>query len=438
MKSSRTFNLEKLTYIALGILIGSIVGVVISVFRIIVDFFLNHLGSWYHVIKSDPPLLIGWFLFMTTLGLIVSKLSKDEPDIKGSGIQNIGGQLYDLFEINWFSVMWRKFLGSLIALGAGLALSRRGPAIQVGGAIGQGINAFIKGDLTQKKILISACVSAGLSAAFNAPISGIVFILEEIHHKFSSILLLSAFSASIMANFVVLKIVGLKPPLQIETLLQFPIEHYLHLVIMGIMLAVTGRIYQASLLFTPKLYQKLPISSHYHGVIPFLLVIPIGLFLPDLLGGGTSVITMITSTRFSTIALLGIFLVRFLFSQLSYGSGLPGGIFIPVLSIGALIGGIYGNGVLHLTGIEDAFIRSFILYAMGGFLTAVTKSPLTSIILMIEMTGNLSQLMPLAIVVLSAYIVADLMGSESIYDELLNQKRASLSAYPDRPDSSKN
>ena len=281
-------------------------------------------------------------------------------------------------------------------------------------------------------------MSAGLSAAFNAPISGIVFILEEIHHKFSSILLLSAFSASIMANFVVLKIAGLKPPLQIETLLQYPIEQYLHLVIMGIMLAVAGRIYQASLLFTPKLYKKLPISSHYHGVIPFLLVIPIGLFLPDLLGGGTSVITTITSTRFSTIALLGIFLVRFLFSQLSYGSGLPGGIFIPVLSIGALIGGIYGNGVLHLTGIEDAFIRSFILYAMGGFLTAVTKSPLTSIILMIEMTGNLAQLMPLAIVVLSAYIVADLMGSESIYDELLNQKRASLSAYPDRPDSSKN
>lgn len=105
MKSSRTFNIEKLTYIALGILIGSIVGVVISVFRIIVDFFLNHLGSWYQIIKSDPPLLIGWILFMTTLGLIVSKLSKDEPNIKGSGIQNIGDQLYDLFEINWFSVM---------------------------------------------------------------------------------------------------------------------------------------------------------------------------------------------------------------------------------------------------------------------------------------------------------------------------------------------
>jgi hypothetical protein len=141
-----------------------------------------------------------------------------------------------------------------------------------------------------------------------------------------------------------------------------------------------------------------------------------------MLGGETGIISLISSGRISTLLLVGIFLFRFVYSHISYGSGLPGGIFIPVLSLGALLGAIYGNGAIWITGIEDIFIRSFIVYAMGGLLTAVTKAPLTAVMLITEMTGTVTHLMPLAVVCLTAYVVADFLGSDPVYEELLQKK----------------
>ncbi|MFC6463789.1 ClC family H(+)/Cl(-) exchange transporter [Marinilactibacillus sp. GCM10026970] len=422
MKQRRMFDWTKIAYVAKGILVGVIVGIVVSLFRYTVEFMLDHIIEFYDYLRVHPRWIIGWIFASLTAAFIIAILVRDEPNIKGSGIQDIEGQLQGVLKLNWFSILWRKFIGGSLAIGSGLALGREGPSIQLGGAVGQGVHALLKGNRSQKNILISAGASAGLSAAFNAPISGITFILEEVHHKFSGILLLSAFSSSIAANFVAYRIFGIEPALHLGELILFPLEHYLHLIVLGVFLAIVGRFYQEVLLFMPSLYKRLPIPAYLYGFLPFLIVIPIGLYFPQMLGGGTSIIAMINSARFPTLFFISIFVFRFIFSHISYGSGLPGGIFIPVLCLGAILGGIYGNTALFITGIEDAFIRSFIVYAMGGFLTAVTKAPLTSVMLITEMTGTEAQLMPLAVVCLSAYIFADFIGSESIYEKLLERK----------------
>ncbi|MCC5894555.1 MAG: ClC family H(+)/Cl(-) exchange transporter [Alkalibacterium sp.] len=422
MKKLNVFEWSKISYVAKGLLVGVIVGIVVSLFRVSIELMLTYVREVYSFLREEPIWIIGWVFVIFIIAFIIAIMVRDEPDIKGSGIQDIEGQLHGVLKLNWFSILWRKFIAGVLGIGSGLALGREGPSIQLGGAVGQGVNHFLKGNQSQQNILISAGASAGLSAAFNAPVSGIMFILEEVHHKFSGVLLLTAFSASITANFIAYQIFGVQPALDIGSLLQFPLEHYVHLVLMGIFLAVAGWGYQEVLMYMPVLYRKLPIPPYLHGFVPFLILIPIGLYLPEMMGGGTGVISLISSSRLSTTLLIGIFLFRFAYSHISYGSGLPGGIFIPVLSLGAILGAIYGNGALWVTGIEDIFIRSFIIYAMGGLLTAVTKAPLTAVMLITEMTGTVTQLMPLAVVCLTSYVVADFLGSDPVYEELLQRK----------------
>ncbi|GEK92198.1 ClC family H(+)/Cl(-) exchange transporter [Alkalibacterium kapii] len=413
---------SKISYVSKGMLVGAVSGVVISLLRASVEFLLETTRDIYYFLGENPAWTIGWFILMLLFAFAIALLIKHEPDIKGSGIQDIEGQLHGSLDLNWFSILWRKFIGGTLAIGSGLALGREGPSIQLGGAVGQGVNDYLKGGRSQQSILVSAGASAGLAAAFNAPVSSILFVLEEMHRKFSGILLLTAFSASITANFVAYQIFGVEAPMHLGQLSQFPLEHYGHLVLLGVFLALVGWVYQEVLLYMPKLYKKLPVPPYLYVFIPFILVVPIGVFFPTMLGGGTEVINLLNESSPTLWLLLSIFIFRFIFSHISYGSGLPGGIFIPVLSLGALVGSMYGNGALTLSGIDAVFLRSFIIYAMGGFLTSVTKAPLTSVMLITEMTGSVTHLMPLAVVCLSAYVVSDFVGSEPIYEELLYRK----------------
>lgn len=422
MKKLNLFEWSKISYVAKGILVGVLVGIIVSLFRVSIEILSTTMTDVYAFLRTEPVWIIGWVFVILLMAFIIAIMVRDEPDIRGSGIQDIEGQLHGVLKLDWFSILWRKFVGGVLSIGSGLALGREGPSIQLGGAVGQGVNHFMKGNKSQQNILISAGASAGLSAAFNAPVSGIMFILEEVHHKFSGVLLLTAFSASITANFIAYQIFGVQPALDLGSMAIFPLEHYAHLVIMGIFLAVGGWAYQEALMYMPVLYKKLPIPPYLNGFVPFIMLIPVGLFLPSLMGGGTTVITNISSNGYTTGILIAIFAFRFIYSHISYGSGLPGGIFIPVLSLGALLGAIYGNGALWVTGIDDILLRSFIIYAMGGLLTAVTKAPLTAVMLITEMTGTVTQLMPLAVVCLTSYVVADFLGSDPVYEELLQQK----------------
>src|SRR5699024_4709367 len=127
----------------------------------------------------------------------VTRLTYREPNIRGNGVAELKGQLQGTLKLDWFSVLWRKFVGSVLVLGLGIPVGQEGPAIQIGGVVGQGVNSLLKGNKSQENIFISSGAAAGLAAAFNAPLSAFVLVLEEIHHRFSNVLILTVFSASI-------------------------------------------------------------------------------------------------------------------------------------------------------------------------------------------------------------------------------------------------
>ncbi len=163
-------------------------------------------------------------------------------------------------------------------------------------------------------------------------------------------------------------------------------------------------------------YSRIP--RNWQGIIPFVLIVPIGLIVPQYLGGGNSIITSLPSLKIGLLALLGLFVFRFIFSMISYGSGLPGGIFLPILNLGAIIGAIFTVIFSHLGLLPMQFESSLIIYAMAGYFACIGKAPFTAIILVTEMVGSLAHLMPLAVVSLVAYLIVDLLGGAPIYESL--------------------
>ena len=201
-----------------------------------------------------------------------------------------------------------------------------------------------------------------------------------------------------------------------------PLMHYLMLPLLGILLGLCGWFYNKVLLLTQDLYKKVPFfKGPYLMILPFLVAGVVGLCMPELLGGGHGIITSILEHRY-TIGYLTILLVcKFLFSMVSFGSGAPGGIFFPLLVLGALVGALFGQIVISYCGVDSGFYFNFLFLGMVGMFTGIVRAPVTGIILIVEMSGSFTQMLDLSLVAIFAYLVADLMHSKPIYESLLER-----------------
>lgn len=422
MQFVENFDWTKIKYVLRGMLVGVFVSLVVSLFRLSISLAFEFTQNAYAFLRANPIWIIGWVIVTLVVAFVLAIFLRDEPNIGGSGIQDLEGHLHGAIHIRWFSVLWRKFIGSILTIGSGLALGREGPSIQLGGVVGQGVNYFLKGNRKQENVLVSAGAAAGLAAAFNTPVSGVLLIIDEVHKKVSNVILITTFTASVTANFITYNLLNIDRSVDLGPLAIFPLRYYYLLIFLGVVIAIFGAFYQEITFYVQDLYKKLPIPTYLNPFIPYLLVIPVGLFLPHMLGGGEHLINMVTEASYSSRILLLLIAFRFVFMHISYGSGLPGGIFLPLLSIGALIGSLFSNGAFIFTEIPDAYMNNFVVYAMGGLLAAITKAPLMSVMLIVEMTGRVTHVMPLALVCLVAYVTADFLRSEPIYEVLLDRK----------------
>lgn len=405
-----------------GIIVGIFSGFLIVLYRIVLEKAEDLRNYIFSLDISKYKLMPLWFLVLIISAYIVGRLIKNEPLISGSGIPQVEGVLIGKIHMNWLPVIIKKFIGGVISIGAGLSLGREGPSIQLGAAVGQGISRIFKRIKVEEKYLITSGASAGLAAAFNAPLAGVMFSLEEVHKHFSPLILLSAMSASLTADFISKHFFGLKPVFSFHNVTALPLDKYGYIILLGIIVGIFGVLYNYTLLKTQDIYGKLKwLPIKYRPIVPFIAAGILVLFLPQVLGGGHSLIDSLTNGNFTMKMLLIILIFKFLFSMLSYGSGAPGGIFFPLLVLGALTGAIYGNLIVHFTGFDPKYINNFIMLAMAGYFTAIVRAPITGSILITEMTGSFSNLLSLSVISLVAYAVADFLKSEPIYESLLER-----------------
>jgi H+/Cl- antiporter ClcA len=406
-----------------GIAVGIITGLLIVLYRFALEKLMLLLAEIYKALSVKPFLIPVWIGILILIGYLLGIMVKREPMISGSGIPQVEGVLLGKVKMNWWKVIIGKFFGGVLAIGSGLSLGREGPSVQLGAAVGQGFGKIFKRIKIEEKYLITSGASAGLAAAFNAPLAGVMFALEEVHKNFSPLVLISALSAALSADYVSSGFFGLKPVLNFRNLSVLPLNYYLFIIVLGIIIGILGIGFNKTILSTLDLYSKLKwIPKEFRIIVPLIISIILGFFLPQVLGGGHDlIVSLVNSSNISITLLLTILLVKFLFTMVSYGSGAPGGIFLPLLAIGALIGNVYGFAIVHLFHIDQSLTSTFIILAMAGYFAAVVRAPITGTILITEMTGSFNHLFPLAMVSITAYIVADFLGSKPIYESLLER-----------------
>lgn len=404
-----------------AILIGLSTGLVVSTFRLIIQHLLQLVTTSFRYFHTHPQGLIWWALGTVIVALLLGKLAQQYPNIKGSGIPQVEGQLKSEFEEQWWPVLWRKYLGGIIAIGSGLFLGREGPSIQLGATVGQGISEATKADPLNRRIGIASGAAAGLAAAFNAPIASTIFILEEVYHNFSPLIWLATFISSLCSNLVSMQFFGLRPVLYVPYSHDLPTDLYWHLILMGLALGLLGRLYQIVILHLDQWTAKLKwLKPEAYPVIPMLLVMLIAWYFPVTLGGGNGLITKLQFLPFSLTLFVLLFVLRFVFSMVSYSTQLPGGIFLPILTLGAVLGAVYCTAMVKLGILPARYLPNFIIYAMAGYFACISKAPFTAILLITEMVGSLDHLMPLALVATTAYLVVDALHGRPVYSAMFD------------------
>jgi len=406
-----------------GILTGAFAGLVVVCFRLMLVWTGAELPKLFAFLRSSAfGWTALWFVFLIISGLILAWLIKLVPMSTGSGIPQVKGILAGFWRFDWLKVIGAKFIGGLLAIGTGLSLGREGPSVQLGAAAGQGISRLLRRTSMEEKYLLTSGASAGLSAAFNAPLAGVMFALEELHKNFSPVVLASAVAASVTADFVTHFVFGQSPVFDFHNIPVLPFHYYLYVVVLGLLVGAFGVYFNSSLVKFQTFYEKLPLlPQKLKPAIPLVAGGFLGFVLPQVLGGGDGLINTLPQMHYALSILLVILAGKFLFTMLSYGTGVPGGIFMPLLAIGALSGNVYGIIVAQFLHVDPIYVNNFIILAMAAYFSAIVKAPITGSILIMEMTGNMEQLLPLITVCMSAYIASDLFNGKPVYDVLLNQ-----------------
>jgi H+/Cl- antiporter ClcA len=408
-----------------GILAGAFAGVVVVCFRYVLAWTDPRRDNLLAFLRSSAfGWTALWVFALIIIGVILSWLIKIAPMSTGSGIPQVKGILAGLLQAaNWVKIIVAKFVGGLLGIGMGLSLGREGPSVQLGAAAAQGISRLLKRPALEEKYLITSGAGAGLAAAFNAPLAGVVFALEELHKNFSPVVLATTVAAAVTADVVTRYVLGQAPVFSFHNIPLMPFHYYLYVVILGLIVGASGVLYNAGLVKFQIFYEKLPrwLPSGLKPAIPLLVAGSLGLFLPQALSGGDRLINSLQQMHYAVYILLIILAVKFLFTLLCYGTGVPGGIFMPLLAIGAVTGNVFGSVVARYLNVDPIYISNFIILAMAAHFSAIVKAPITGSILILEMTGSFEQLLPLIAVSMSAYIASDLLEGKPIYDVLLTR-----------------
>ena len=361
--------------------------------------------------------ILSFIIIAYLLKLIVAR----EPMCTGSGIPQIKGILQGDMSMRWFSVLWSKIIGGVLAIGAGMSLGREGPSVQIGACVGQGLSQTSRRTRFEGRILMTAGAGAGLAAAFNAPLAGVIFGLEEMQKTISPALLLTGITASITAATVTEVVFGISPVFSMGYLLPLPLHLFDVLVVAGIVIGLLGRLFNIALAYSLNTYSRLGLSGMKKPLVPLALAGILGFVLPEILGGGNLLVDSLVVTDYTIGFLCLLFVGKFLFTMICFGSGVPGGIFLPMLVLGAAGGAVLAK-LLVLAGLLPAmYYADIIVFGMAAYFSSVVKSPVTGSILILEMTGSFQHMLALLVVSLTAYVISDLTGGRPVYDELLDR-----------------
>jgi len=408
-----------LSFVAL--IAGSASGLLGAAFRLALERADRFRGSF--VLWAHGEALAG-FLLIIGMAAVATALAawlvrRFSPDAAGSGIPVVEAELEEKRPDAPLRLIPVKFIGGLLAIGAGLALGREGPTIQMGASLAHLFGTTFRRKEDECRALLAAGAGAGLSTAFNAPIAGAVFVLEELVRRFETRITIATLGASAGAIAVARVLLGTAPDFHVQPL-PYPGLGTLPLhLALGIVAGLLGVAYNRALLgalAVAKRFHRLPVELR-----AALVGAGVGLlawFAPGVVGGGDP-ITQRTLGGSEALAMLSLlFVLRFGLGPVSYAAGTPGGLFAPLLVLGSQSGLLLGSLCFRWFPGVVAHPTELAVVGMAAFFTAVVRAPVTGIILVIEMTGSFALFLPMLGACFAALLVPTLLRNPPIYDSL--------------------
>ncbi len=413
-----------------AVVVGVLAGVLASAFRLALehgerwrDWAIVHAGQW------GLPVAIA--IGVATGALGVWLVRRFAPHASGSGIPQLKSILLRESEPEWRRLLPVKFFGGLLTTAGGFALGREGPTVQMGSGIGHAVSEWFKvrqGE-GERRALMSAGAGAGLGAAFNAPLSGVVFVLEELHGNFTPVMFVAAFLASVSGDVVARLLTSELPVFHLSGLIAPGVATVPWAALLGVLAGAFGVFFNRALLLTLDFRDR---AVRWPGwMLGGAVGAIVGLtawLVPSLAGSGGSLVQAALAGQIA-LGVLPLFIIaRFCLTMVSYSSGAAGGIFAPLLGLGALGGLLFGAGVHAVVphGAAGLTPAVYCVLGMGATFTAIVRAPLTGIVLMIELTGVYGFMLPLLVACLTAYGVAEVLGNTPIYEALRLRSRSAV------------
>lgn len=403
-----------------GVMVGIFAGLMVCLYRFLLAGSETILRDYLSIIHGNVLYIILFFAALAIMGILIDFLTKWEVDSSGSGIPQIYAEVKGHMEANWAKVLFSKIIAGVMTALGGLSLGPEGPSVQIGGMAGKGVAKIFKGSKTDELRLILVGSAVGITAAFNAPLAGVIFVFEEINHGFDKTLVFIALVSAIVADFISKVIFGQ------ATILSFPIyniplESYWILIVLGVFIGFLGYIYNVGMIKSSDIVNRLRMPSWLKFVLVFMVSGVVALTIPEISDGGHFMMDMLDVAVPSLSVLILLLVLKYLFSMFSFSSGAPGGIFLPILVLGAYIGAVFGSVAVPSLGLQHDLIYRFIVISMAGFFAATVRSPITGIVLLAEMSGSTDSLVAMVIVSLIAYVIPTLLGNEPIYESLYDR-----------------
>lgn len=415
-----------LSIYAVSIFLGVTTGLIGSLFQLAISALDGRLLVFYHFLQRNgwPVPLVSAFVSMMMVVMAWGLVKRFAPEASGSGVQEIEGVLLHERPIFWKRLIPVKFFAGVLAISAKMVIGREGPTIQMGGNLGEMLGDLMHIPRHRRDTLIAAGAAAGLATAFNAPLAGVLFVLEEMRNEFNFSFTNFKMVAicCVMATITLHLIIGDRPAISMDVFSPPDMASLWLFFLFGIMVGFVGLLFNKILMRT---LNNLDLTFKWLRIayVPFVgaIVGYLAIVYPDAVGGGYTIIedALTMSPTLKVLSLL--FLIRFVTTMMCYSTSVPGGIFAPMLALGTLLGLAFSHVFqpqLHDLSVHPGM---FAVAGMGALFAAAVRAPITGIILVVEMTQNYLLILPLMITCLTSTTVVQLAGNPPIYTQLLRR-----------------
>ncbi len=423
---------EPQLFLALALLIGVFSGLAVVCFRIAID--LGRVGLRGASLRPDPARL---WLVLPLAGLIVAALVELAfPLVRGSGVNQTKAAVYVYDGYIAFRTVIGKFITSAMAIGSGQSLGPEDPSLQIGAGLASAFGRACGLSRGSLRLIAPVGAAAGLAAAFNSPITAVLFVIEEVIGTWSAVALgaivLSAVSSVVVQHWFL----GDRPLFRVP---EYHLAAWNELFVYGL-LGLAGGV--VSLVFVKLAVaararlRALPRWTRFvQPAVAGLIIAAVAMWYPQVMGAGYAYMDEAMHDQYTWQALAALAALKVGATVLSFSSGVPGGLFAPTLFIGAMLGGAV-CGAAHVIPGFHGTTGVYALVGMGTLFAGILRAPMTSVFMIVEVSGNYSIALPVMISNAVAYLVSRKYQREPIFDVLSHQDGLSLPSMEQQRESS--